>query len=500
MSINLIDLFTKEFGGDVLGKVASALGEPEAKTQAAIGGLAPAVIGALANKATTTQGLGDLFDLMRTSGFDGAKPAGLASLLGGGTGLTDLITKGAPLAASLLGGRQSGVTDWLASMAGIGPRSSSSLLGLAMPVVMNLIGGQMRKGGGFNQNVLGELLGGQGQYLRDKAPAGLAAALGVPDFSKLGVTAKAAAPAPKVEYKSEPPKKDSGTNWLPWLLIPLLALLGWWWFANREPVGTLEPRIAIVNDEGKIVCSASVRDEATRDAILKALRGTFGEGTNCDVTIDRNIKRIAWLPNVDKVLAALKVPGTDFVLDGPNARLGGWLSAADRKRIMDELAGLFGTGYAWGDAADKTTEYIVGAKAKALAALTALGAAFSAEPFISAMNVAVINFATGSAEIPAGDQDLITQAATVLKTAPKGTIIEIGGHTDNTGDPAANQKLSEDRANAVRNALVAAGVDGAMIVAKGYGDTKPVASNDSEFGRFRNRRIEYSVVTVGTGK
>jgi len=85
------------------------------------------------------------------------------------------------------------------------------------------------------------------------------------------------------------------------------------------------------------------------------------------------------------------------------------------------------------------------------------------------------------------------RAAAILKTAPKDTVIEIGGHTDNTGDPAANQKLSEDRANDVRSALVAAGADGAVLVAKGYGDTRPVASNDTEYGKFRNRRIEYSI-------
>jgi OOP family OmpA-OmpF porin len=109
------------------------------------------------------------------------------------------------------------------------------------------------------------------------------------------------------------------------------------------------------------------------------------------------------------------------------------------------------------------------------------------------MNLAVINFASGSAEVPADSADLIDRAAAILKTAPKGTVIEVGGHTDSTGDAAANQKLSEDRANAVRSALVAAGVNSAVLVAKGYGDTKPVASNDSEYGRFRNRRIEYSI-------
>ncbi len=73
-------------------------------------------------------------------------------------------------------------------------------------------------------------------------------------------------------------------------------------------------------------------------------------------------------------------------------------------------------------------------------------------------------------------------------------MIEIGGHTDNTGDAAANVALSQARADAVRNALLKAGVDPANLVAKGYGSAQPVASNDLLEGRFRNRRIEYRVV------
>ena len=73
-------------------------------------------------------------------------------------------------------------------------------------------------------------------------------------------------------------------------------------------------------------------------------------------------------------------------------------------------------------------------------------------------------------------------------------MIEIGGYTDNTGDPAANLQLSQQRAEAVRAALVAAGVDPSMLVAKGYGSASPVAGNDTLEGRFRNRRIEYRTV------
>lgn len=68
--------------------------------------------------------------------------------------------------------------------------------------------------------------------------------------------------------------------------------------------------------------------------------------------------------------------------------------------------------------------------------------------------------------------------------------IRIGGHTDNVGDPRRNQRLSEERAQAVRAYLIEHGIDGSRIEAVGYGDSQPVAPNDTEEGRARNRRIE----------
>jgi len=74
-----------------------------------------------------------------------------------------------------------------------------------------------------------------------------------------------------------------------------------------------------------------------------------------------------------------------------------------------------------------------------------------------------------------------------VKQLPKGFVLEIAGYTDHTGDPAANVTRSQQRADAVRDALIKAGVDPAMLVAKGYGRANPVASNDLLEGRFRNR-------------
>lgn len=111
------------------------------------------------------------------------------------------------------------------------------------------------------------------------------------------------------------------------------------------------------------------------------------------------------------------------------------------------------------------------------------------------LNGQVLNFATGSAALPAASLPKLSEQAALIKTLPAGTVIEIGGHTDNTGDPTANMALSQRRADAVRDALVQDGVNPAMLVARGYGQTKPVASNDTADGRLQNRRTEFTVAS-----
>lgn len=72
--------------------------------------------------------------------------------------------------------------------------------------------------------------------------------------------------------------------------------------------------------------------------------------------------------------------------------------------------------------------------------------------------------------------------------------IELGGHTDNVGADVANLTLSDQRAQAVRDFVIAQGIDAARITAKGYGETKPTATNDTEEGRAQNRRTEVTVL------
>jgi outer membrane protein OmpA-like peptidoglycan-associated protein len=74
----------------------------------------------------------------------------------------------------------------------------------------------------------------------------------------------------------------------------------------------------------------------------------------------------------------------------------------------------------------------------------------------------------------------------------------LAGYSDNVGSAVANLELSKERAEAVRAFLVKAGVPADALVAQGYGNARPVASNETESGRFRNRRIEVSEAPAQT--
>lgn len=100
-----------------------------------------------------------------------------------------------------------------------------------------------------------------------------------------------------------------------------------------------------------------------------------------------------------------------------------------------------------------------------------------------------VNFDTGKATITADSGETLDAAAAALKQAAD-LKIEVAGHTDNVGTPEANQRLSQDRAQAVVAALVERGIPAARLTAKGYGQSAPVADNRTEEGRAKNRRVE----------
>ncbi len=108
-----------------------------------------------------------------------------------------------------------------------------------------------------------------------------------------------------------------------------------------------------------------------------------------------------------------------------------------------------------------------------------------------------VHFAHDSAQIEPDSEALLEEIADVMKKRTDIQKLEIQGHTDNTGSPVYNQRLSQQRADAVREALVKLGVDSSRLDAKGYGQEKPLVPNVSAANRARNRRVQLMITEKG---
>lgn len=103
-----------------------------------------------------------------------------------------------------------------------------------------------------------------------------------------------------------------------------------------------------------------------------------------------------------------------------------------------------------------------------------------------------INFLPGSADLTTESAPLLQEVANIISKCPDMTV-KISGHTDSNGSKSYNLYLSQQRAKAVVNQLIAEGVPARRLLSQGYGESKPIASNQSHAGRQANRRIEFSL-------
>ena len=178
-------------------------------------------------------------------------------------------------------------------------------------------------------------------------------------------------------------------------------------------------------------------------------------------------------------------PGSQALFEGDAVTVGGAIPDADRDRIMSSLKSPLGPQFAF------ATISGVSGKNQVCA------------PNQSALKFPTIYFAANSADVLSSSNPLLRQAAGLIKQLPAGTLVEIRGYTHSIGSPTINMQLSQRRANAVRRALVHAGVDPAMLSAKGYGSSHSLASkngtvegrsNSMMEDRLRNdRRVEFSI-------
>ncbi|SAK58684.1 OmpA domain-containing protein [Caballeronia hypogeia] len=251
-----------------------------------------------------------------------------------------------------------------------------------------------------------------------------------------------------------------------------------------------------VNEAGTPSIEATVGTEAEKKQLLDALSGRFGKAYAANVAVVPETRPATWLSRVNDFFALMAVPGAEAKVRGSKVELSG--TAAETRlgwanRLQNALGGMF----------QITTFNLDGAVASAaqsfrtgMKKLLATNAPCSGDELTRVLDLQVVNFARSSVQVPESARATLGETAQLLKTcAAKGSAVklEIAGYSDAQGAKAANLEVSKERAQAVRGFLVRSGVPAQSLTAAGYGDAKPVADNETESGRFANRRIEFVV-------
>jgi outer membrane protein OmpA-like peptidoglycan-associated protein/uncharacterized protein YidB (DUF937 family)/outer membrane biosynthesis protein TonB len=259
-------------------------------------------------------------------------------------------------------------------------------------------------------------------------------------------------------------------------------------------------RFSLSNDNGAVRASGVVRDQDAKTSMTDALNAVFGaDKVKSDIGVDKNATAAPWLGAFRAALDAIKGGNVDAIFQGDKVNVGGAaMTDSARDKVIAALKGVLGADVTVGALSDKTAAAVAIANDRATTELASLHSGFGVKDLLFALNDSAVNFASDSAEVPESMAPFLKTAAADLKQLKAGHVLEIAGYTDNTGDAALNLALSQKRAEAVREAFIKYGADPDMLVAKGYGDADPIASNDTPEGRLKNRRIEYHVLKAPT--
>jgi OmpA-OmpF porin, OOP family len=225
---------------------------------------------------------------------------------------------------------------------------------------------------------------------------------------------------------------------------------------------------------GQVVVSGKVPDEATRDSVLSKLRSTYGAANVVDQIEVGNVSTPPnWSANVQKLIGPQlkQVSKGELKIDGSQIDVHGEVAnEAIRQQVASDMATALDPSYTIRNGL-RVSSSEQGLLDKTLANRT-------------------IEFETGSATLAPEGRAILDQIATVLANMNTRTV-EIIGHTDNAGSRSANIALSQARADAVKGYLVSKGIPSQQLTTTGVGPDQPVASNTTDDGRARNRRIEF---------
>ncbi|WP_201546184.1 OmpA family protein [Psychrobacter immobilis] len=307
---------------------------------------------------------------------------------------------------------------------------------------------------------------------------------------------------------------------LPIIGLIILGALAWALLRgcqdNPEPVGTpvateqqadndgqavvaadIEPaslRIATGENSELYACRMNVGNETLQSNVMDALTATFGdEANNCRADVDDNFSiDMPAAAQLASILAIVKnVPNASMLIKGDTITVNAPDAAALDKMVADLQAAAPAMTVKAEGPLDEQSE-IDNSLTASQAAMDNLGQDPDPRDVARALSLQVVNFEVDKAVIPEVNKPLLNNTVKIMQQVPNMKLMIIG-HTDKTADAAYNMKLSQERAQAMKDYLVAQGADPSKLMTKGMGETDPIADNATDQGRFRNRRIEFVV-------
>ncbi|MCU4413826.1 OmpA family protein [Acinetobacter sp. WU_MDCI_Axc73] len=323
-------------------------------------------------------------------------------------------------------------------------------------------------------------------------------------------------PTPQ-SLKATPADTGGGfKKFLPWLALIILALLLLFFWrscqkqtpapnnvtettASSEVAPTAAAKspasLTLTSGTGNQVlgCQSNVGDAGLGSMLHSALAKVFGAGTQCNIATDAAYA--TQLPAQDKLESIL-----NLVKTVPNASIE-WVGdqltvnapdAAALKGLLDQIKAMAPELNVMAAAPLNVEQSVNHSIDASTQALSGLNESSTPQQIVHALNMQIINFASGSAAIPDANKAVLDRAATLLQKVPN-LALNVEGYTDSTGNAETNKALSHQRAQAVVDYLTGKGVSSSSLKAVGYGSEHPVADNETEQGKFRNRRIEFKL-------
>ena len=368
---------------------------------------------------------------------------------------------------TVFGDKLAGLLNWFAHFTGVKESSASSLMSVASGVVMSLLGKTILQKG-LNASAFSRLLAGQSGLLSRLLPAGIGDVPGMKTLAQLGDratettravadTGKRVGATARVGYRETVGAAQAGTPWLAALLPLLLLALPLLAFTymmrgtsatlarESENVQVKAPRVQFAEVKMPEVQPSEIPTPATAPPLVQVPAVKVPEVRPSEIPTPATAPPLVETTFVKKLLE-IKLP------DGKSLNLPEHSFLNDLYKYLKDAAATRGRTFVFDG----------------------------------------LDFDAATIKARPETEAAVTQLSTLLRAFPKATL-SIEGHTDQSGDPAADKRLSLERAEALKSLLIKAGVPTDRIKTSGLGGEKPVASNDTPESRAKNRRIELSL-------